>query len=243
MDDRRIHGHPSALAPTRMNAIHLNPPNQIRDRRHCPARRRLMSLASITCIAAACTGVSGMVLAADDDPAAASVKRFCAVLLDTMKMASKLPIKARYDKLEPAVRAAFDLPAMTRIAVGPVWNSLPAEQQKALIEVFSRMTIATYASRFDGYSGERFEVDPTAVARGAQRVVRTKLLQPKDDPVVLDYLSHMTAGGWQITDVYLNGTISELATRRSDFASLLKPGDANALIASLKQRNEKMLAG
>lgn len=229
-----------------MNATHPNVINDGRDGRYgnpSLARRRLMSLASLACIAAACTGFGGMVVAADDDPAAANVKRFCGVLLDTMKMASKLPIKARYEKLEPAVRAAFDLPAMTRIAVGPVWNSLPAEQQKALVEAFSRMTIATYASRFDGYSGERFEVDPVTTARGAQRVVHTRLVQPKGDPVVLDYLSHMTPDGWQITDVYLNGTISELATRRSDFGSLLKPGDASALIASLHQRNEKMLAG
>lgn len=207
------------------------------------SRRRFTTLATIACIAVTCGGFTGVALAADADPAAAGVERFYAVLLETMKVAGKLPVKGRYDKLEPAVRAAFDLPTMTRIAVGPIWNSLPADQQKMLVEVFSRMTIATYASRFDGYSGERFEVDPAAVARGAQRIVRTRLVQPKDAPVVLDYLCRETPAGWRITDVYLNGTISELATRRSDFGSLLKPGDAGALIASLRQRNEKMLAG
>jgi len=202
-----------------------------------PFRRRLLvglAFAALASVKAA---------AAEADPAAARARSFYDVLLETMKRAQALGVKGRYDKLAPAVRAMFDLPAMTRIAVGPEWKSLKPDQQTTLIEKFERMTIATYASRFDGYEGERFEVDPVTEPRNTNRIVRTKLIPKQKEPVVLNYLCHETADGWKAIDVYLSGTISELATRRSEFSAILKSGGAAALIESLQRRADKMLAG
>ena len=92
-----------------------------------------------------------------------------------MKQAEQLGVRGRYDKLAPVIRSTFDLPAMTRIAVGPDWTTIPAEQQSALLDSFARMTIATYANRFDGYSGQSFEIDPEVQPRNTGRIVRTKL--------------------------------------------------------------------
>jgi phospholipid transport system substrate-binding protein len=79
--------------------------------------------------------------------------------------------------------------------------------------------------------------------RNANRIVRTKLIPKQKEPVVLNYLCHETADGWKAIDVYLSGTISELATRRSEFSAILKSGGAAALIESLQRRADKMLAG
>jgi phospholipid transport system substrate-binding protein len=181
-------------------------------------------------------------LAQTGDPVA-RVKSFYATLLETMKEAKRLGIEGRYKKLVPVINATFDLPAMTRIAVGPTWTSLTPEQQAAIIAAFSRMTAATYASRFDGYDGERFEVDPKVVERGADRIVNTRIIQSNGEPVSLNYLLRGSGGDWKIVDVYLSGTISELATRRSEFASILKSGGADALIKTLRARADKLLAG
>jgi len=132
---------------------------------------------------------------------------------------------------------------MTRIAVGPAWTTISAPEQAQLIEQFSRMTIANYASQFDGYSGEQFEVDPKTSERNGNRVVQSRLIRPKGDPVMLNYLFHSTPKNWKAIDVYLNGTISELATRRSEFGALLKSKGASALIDSLKQRTDKLMSG
>ena len=183
----------------------------------------------------------GTATAADADPAVARIRVFHDVLLDTMKQAQRTPVRTRYEKLEPAVRATFDLAAMTRIAVGPTWNTLGADDQQALLEQFGRFTIATYANRFDGYSGERFEIEPAPETRGANRIVRSTLVRPKGDPISLNYLMRPADDGWKATDVYLKGTISELATRRSEFGAVLKSGGPAALIDSLRQRTDKLL--
>jgi phospholipid transport system substrate-binding protein len=139
------------------------------------------------------------------------------------------------------ISSTFDLAAMTRIAVGPKWTSIPPDQQKALVDAFSRMTIATYASRFDGYSGEKFEIDPNVETRTSGTVVHTRIVQTSGEPVTLDYLMRKSGGAWRIVDVYLTGTISELATRRAEFATILESGGAKALVASLREQAERLM--
>ncbi len=177
------------------------------------------------------------------DPACAPIRNFCDSLLETMKRASRLSIQARYERLDSPVRTAFDLAAMTRIAVGPMWTSTSPEDRESLLKQFARMTIATYANRFDGYSGESFNVPPTSEPHGENRIVRTRLVQTNGEIIALDYLSHPTPDGWKVIDIYLNGTISELATRRSEFTAILRSGGAVALVDSLRQRADKLLSG
>ena len=179
--------------------------------------------------------------AVDVDPAVAPIRAFYDALLAAMKQADQLGVRGRYDKLAPVIRSTFDLPAMTRIAVGPEWTTIPPEQQSALTDYFSRMTIATYANRFDGWSGQSFEVDPEVLPRNNGRIVRTKLNRPKEEPVTLNYLMRGTGDSWKIVDIYLSGTISELATQRSEFGAILKSGGPAALIESLRQQIDKLM--
>ncbi|TMG87014.1 MAG: hopanoid biosynthesis protein HpnM [Betaproteobacteria bacterium] len=175
------------------------------------------------------------------DPAVVKIRTFYDTLLTVMQQADKLGIRGRYDKLAPSIHTTFDLAAMTRIAIGPGWNSIAPEQQAALVENFSRMTIATYANRFDGYSGERFEVAPASEARTTGRIVRSKLVPSSGESITLDYLMRGSGDTWKVVDVYLSGTISELATRRSEFSAILNSGGPNALIESLRQQTGKMM--
>jgi phospholipid transport system substrate-binding protein len=175
------------------------------------------------------------------DPAVSSIRAFYDALLEAMKQADKLGVRGRYDKLAPVIRSTYDLAAMTRIAIGPDWNTIPPEQQTALLDGFARRTIATYANRFDGYSGQSFEVDPEVESRNTGRIVRTKIIRPPEFPVTLNYLMRGSGDTWKIVDVYLAGTISELATQRSEFSAILKKGGAAALIENLNQQIDKLM--
>ena len=179
--------------------------------------------------------------AAEVDPAVVPIRAFYDALLAAMKQAEQLGVRGRYDKLAPVIRSTFDLAAMTRIAVGPEWTTIPPEQQASLLDHFARMTIATYANRFDGWSGQSFEVDAEILSRNTGRIVRTKILRPKEEPVTLNYLMRGTGDTWKIVDIYLSGTISELATQRSEFSTILKSGGPAALIESLRQQIDKLM--
>ena len=185
--------------------------------------------------------------AAGADPGAApaaSVQRFYDDLLAVMREAKRLGFDGRYSRLAPAVERALDLPLMTRIAIGPAWAQIPAEQQQRLAAAFSRYTISVYANRFDGYSGERFEVDPQAVTSANGVAVNSRLIKANGEKVALNYLLHQdAAGAWKIIDVYLNGTVSELATRRSEFVSVLQRAGAEGLVREIEQRTAALRTG
>jgi phospholipid transport system substrate-binding protein len=169
---------------------------------------------------------------------------FYDVLLSVMKDGQKLGFDGRRQKLAPAITQAFDLPLMTRLVVGLQWPGVPADQQKQLVAAFTDFSVATYAGQFDDFSGERFEVDPKAApAPGTDVIVKTKLVQSSGEPVQLDYLLRQEQGEWRIIDVFLEGTISQLAARRSEFSAILRDQGASGLISVLKEKTKALATG
>ncbi|TCH98070.1 hopanoid biosynthesis protein HpnM [Roseococcus sp. SYP-B2431] len=168
------------------------------------------------------------------------VERFHAALLEVMRNARNLGPRGRYDRLTPVMSQAFDLTAMTRIATGSNWASLPPDQQAALSQAFTRWSIATYAARFDGYSGETFTTLGTQALPNGDHLVRTRLNRTDGDPVVLSYL--LRGNPPRIVDVYLTGTISELASRRSEFSALIRDGGVPRVMQELETRTARLLA-
>lgn len=168
------------------------------------------------------------------------VERFHDALIGIMRDARRLGARGRYERLTPIMNQAFDLAAMTRIAAGSNWASLPPDQQAALSQAFTRWSIATYASRFDGYSGETFTTLGTQTLPNGDTLVRTRLNRPDGDPVVLSYL--LRGNPPRIVDIYLTGTISELASRRSEFAALIREGGMPRVMQELETRTARLLA-
>ncbi|MDD5586908.1 MAG: ABC transporter substrate-binding protein [Alphaproteobacteria bacterium] len=175
------------------------------------------------------------------ESASAVVKTFYAQLTDTMKQGEQLGFAGRFKKLEPAVRGAFNLPLMARVAAGPAWQKAsPAEQEK-LVESFSAFSVANYAHQFAKYDGETFDVLGEKPASGGGIIVETTLTPDGGAPVTLNYLvRNDDKGKPRIVDVYLDASISQLATRRSEFSAIIRSEGWDALIASLNEKTKKM---
>lgn len=182
----------------------------------------------------------GSAPAADESPAQV-VQGLCDALIASMKAGSAAGFAARKTGLDPVVRRAFDLGLMTRLVVGPPWRSLAADQQQQLVDAFSDFSVSSYANQFSGYSGQAFTVDPKPTSQeGGDVVVHTTLKTGDPEPVKLDYRMRQSGGEWRIIDIYLNGTISQLAARRSEFGSVLRSSGAGALIELLRKKSAEL---
>ena len=172
--------------------------------------------------------------------AAAHIQTYYQELMPTIQQAGRLTVRERDKRFAPAITSAFDLATMSRLTVGPPWKTFSPAQQAAVPEAFTRFIVADYASQIKDYSGESFVVDPqtSPVARGGGEIVKTKLQQPGGKTVSINYLVR----GGRVIDVYLNGTISDLATRRDEFASIVASGGADGLIKRLQDRTQTLLA-
>jgi phospholipid transport system substrate-binding protein len=185
-------------------------------------------------------GVPAVTQAQAADPAASQIQDFNDTLLATMKQARQLGAKGRFQKLDPAIAAHFDLPTMTRFAVGSSWSTLSPSEQASLVAAFRRMTVATYAHNFDGYNGQHFVIDSNVVTRGADKLVKSHLVGGAEN-TDLTYRMRQSGGTWKIIDVYYNSTVSALLGQRSEYASTLRAGGAPALIKKLNSRAEELL--
>jgi len=165
-----------------------------------------------------------------------AVEKFHATLLDIMQWAKALGYQGRYDTVKPVVDAIFDLPGMAEVAAGPPWRNLSDDQKKQFIDVFSRFTYATYAYRFDGYDGERFETIGQQNGRNNTVLVSTRMVRPKDEPVMLNYLFHQSEDGSRVIDIFLKGAFSELATRRSEYAAIIQHDGFPTLVDKLEEK-------
>ena len=198
--------------------------------------------ATLTTLIVAVT-VAAAAVDVPNDPAAKQIVAFHEALLDSMKQAKQLGVTGRYNKLKPVIERTFDLSTMTSEAVGASFGSLSSSDQHALVEAFERMTVASYAHNFDGYSGERFAMDPNVPVRGDHKLVQTTLVVPNDKPHAFNYVLHPVGGTWKVIDILLEGYVSQAATKRSDFSATVARGGAKALVARLNTISDGLLTG
>jgi len=156
-------------------------------------------------------------------------------LLSTMKNGHTLGQSGRFVQLEPVVRRTFDIASMARLSVGPSWATMNESQRQQVIDGFGRYISAIYADRFDSYAGQKLQVtDEQPAAAGI--IVHSQIVKANGEPVKVDYLMRKNGDSWLIADVYLDGAISEVATRRSEFAAILKNDGVDGLIAALNRK-------
>ncbi len=165
------------------------------------------------------------------------ISKFNKDLLTVMQSAETLGYEGRFEKLKPSVQATFDLDFMTRYSAGRHWKSLTEQEKTQLINAFSRLTIATYADRFNGYSGEKFHIIKEETPRKGTRLVRTELEKSDGERIKLNYLLRAPKDGdWKIIDIFVKGTISELSTKRSEYSSTLRNKGLQGLLAILEEK-------
>jgi phospholipid transport system substrate-binding protein len=177
------------------------------------------------------------------DPAAQQIEKFYAALTQTMKQGKELGLQGRYKKLAPVVEETFDLPTMAQLTVGPAWAMMSEQDRGDIDQAFERLTVANYAKNFASYEGQKFSVDPDVKMRNDDKIVETKLIGADGKTIPFNYRMHMVDGKWKILDIYLNGYVSQIALRRSDFASTVASAGAPGLVKRINDLVDKQLAG
>jgi len=166
------------------------------------------------------------------------VENLHATLLATMREADDLGFAGRYERLAPVLDASFDFPAIARIVTGRHWQDLDQATRAAFIQTFTELSVATYATNFAGFDGERFVTLGNEAAAG-RSIIRTELIQADDDKVDLNYLLHERDGAWRIVNVIAQG-VSDLALKRAEYTAVIKAEGIDSLIERLAQKVAEM---
>ena len=156
-------------------------------------------------------------------------------LLSVMKQANQLDYEHRYQLLEPIVITSHDLPFIAKVTVGKYWKTFDDEQKTSFVNTFSRLSIATYADRFDGYGGETFSVGAQKELPRGKMLVETILAKSNGEKVQFNYLLRQNKNDWRIINIIVDG-VSDLAVRRAEYTSILKSDGFSPLMAKIEDQ-------
>lgn len=202
---------------------------------------RLRRIFGVLALIAAVAWPIGGVQAAAGTPSDV-VARLNASLLSVMRQATTLGYTGRFDALAPELLGAFNFPYMASVAAGKHWRDLDEAQRQRLIDVFGRTSIANFADRFNGYSGETFEILGESPGPRDSVLVRNKLTKSDGESVEINYLMRQFDGRWQAIDVFLDAKYSELALKRSEYSSVIANKGFDSLIRSLEDKLAQLAA-
>ncbi len=169
------------------------------------------------------------------------VDSFHEALLDTMKNARSLGPKGRFAKLDPIVSRVFDMPRITKAAVGGGWNKLSPEEQARLSAAFERFEVAQFADLFDSYQGQRFRILWVKPASGGDVVVTAALEGDGLPAIRFDYTAHRGDDGWKIEDLRYDAWLSVMERRSAELRDVLQYRGIDGLIARLDRRTQAVL--
>jgi phospholipid transport system substrate-binding protein len=170
------------------------------------------------------------------------VKKLNTVLLEAMKGGDKLGYAGRYRLLSPVIKGSFALSETARIAAGRYWESFSEEQRKVYLKTYAEWTIATYAGRFNEYSGQQFKLVSESAPVRDTVIVISKLIKGNQDKVEFDYQLLQVEGSWRIVDIRISG-VSQLALTRAQFVSVLGKSGFQGLITTLNGKIKDLSKG
>ena len=68
------------------------------------------------------------------------------------------------------------------------------------------------------------------------KIIRTNLIKSNGEKISLNYLVKESDDKWKIIDIFLEGKISELAIKKSEYSSVLKNQGFENLILAIEKK-------
>ena len=139
--------------------------------------------------------------------------------------------------IDDVVKNSYDLEKMGKIIIGIDWKQMDTKTQKEFINVFKRFISVNYFRRFNKINELNFEHQSIIDIEDKFKLARV-ILTADNEKFKIDYLLGFKNEKWKIFDVLLDGSISEVATKKSDFKKIIKEEGVSGLVKNLSIRNQ-----
>ena len=197
-----------------------------------PAQLGTLCLAVLFCVAPG--WVSGA--AAADSPRAVvqqTADAVVAVLVDKSLNAAQ-----KRSKIEQIVYEHFDFTTLSKLVLARNWKQLSPAQQHDFVEEFKRHLSVTYGRNVESYNNERAVITGDREESHGDWTVKTKILRPSAEAILVDYRLRKQDDRWHVIDVIIEG-VSLVANFRSQFQEILTSSNPDHLIQLLRDKNVK----
>ena len=153
------------------------------------------------------------------------------------KISDKTINSDNLEMIDDVVKNSYDLEKMGKIIIGIDWKQMDTKTQKEFINVFKRFISVNYFRRFNKINELDFEHQTVKVIGDKFKLARV-ILTADNEKLKIDYLLGFKNEKWKIFDVLIDGSISEVATKKSDFKKIIKEQGVSGLVKNLRIRNQ-----
>ncbi len=178
------------------------------------------------------------VLAATDSDSPTGVVQETADAVVAVLEDKSLTSQEKRAKVEQIVCAHFDFTTLSKLVLARNWRQLSPTQQHDFVEEFKRHLSMTYGRNVETYNNERAVITGDRQETQGDWTVKTKIVRPHADDILVDYRLRKQDGSWQVIDVIIEG-VSLVANFRSQFQEIMTSGGADKLIQLLREKNAK----
>ena len=143
--------------------------------------------------------------------------------------------------MQKIVSDTYDLERMLFLIIGDAWKVSEDKPRANLKKVFEEYIAKNYIRRFSSIKKLEFEKLNINEVGNNYVMAKTKLIINSNEKVAFSYLLNQTNKNWKIFDVLIDGSISEIATKKSEFKNFTKENDLRPLLEALKKKNSMLL--
>lgn len=173
------------------------------------------------------------------------VKRISLEVVDAAKADKEIQAgnqKRVLDLVEAKILPYIDFQRMTSLAAGRFWRDATPEQKNQLTNEFRSLLVYTYSGAISQIKDQKLEFKPMRSEAGDTEVeVRSQVVQPRGEPLQLNYRLEKVGSGWKIYDVNVLGAWL-VETYKGNFAAEISKGGFDGLIKTLTEKNKKLSA-
>jgi phospholipid transport system substrate-binding protein len=187
--------------------------------------------------------VAGSVVAQEAPDAL--VKRISQEVLDAAKADKDIQAgnqKKILELVETKILPYVDSQRMTALAAGRYWREATPEQKKRLSEEFRDLLIYTYSGAIAQVRDQKVEFKPfRGDASDPEVEVRSQVIQPRGEPIQLNYRLAKEGNSWKIYDVNVLGAWL-VESYKNSFATEISKNGIDGLIKVLSEKNKRLAA-
>ena len=140
------------------------------------------------------------------------------------------------DDLKITIDTIFDYKKMIKFIYGKKWTTLDDEIKEKLEKTFLRYISYNYAKRFSAIKNLKFKIVKNEKLSDTKVLIKTFMITSGKDTVSFDYIFNKKDGDWKIFDILVEGSISEVATKKSDFYQIIKQRGPLGLIEIINEK-------
>ena len=155
----------------------------------------------------------------------------------TIKEISEKKIdKNNMNYISQIVSDTYDIKKMSKIILGNSWTLSNPNDRERFINVFNLYISSSYIDRFHNRKEFDYEYKGIDSIGENYRIAYTIFKFSKTESLKINYMLIKNHNKWLIFDILLNGSISEIATKKSEFKETLSDGGINSLISLISKK-------